>query len=76
METEGELGLSCVIVGSSTMRVPEGVRKTGPNPTDRRKRTTKHHLVDPGCASPGPRQDSFCFRYNFYSQNDPGVSLF
>jgi transposase len=33
------------IVDSSSVRAPHGGRQTGPNPTDRRKRGTKHHLL-------------------------------
>jgi transposase len=33
------------IVDSATVRAPSGGRKTGPNPTDRRKLGSKHHLL-------------------------------
>lgn len=41
----GKLDLSRAIVDSSSIRAPGGGRKTGPNPTDRRKKGTKHHLI-------------------------------
>jgi transposase len=33
------------LVDSSSLRAPRGGAKTGPNPTDRRKRGSKHHLL-------------------------------
>lgn len=33
------------IVDSSSVRAPHGGRKTGPNPTDRRKLGSKHHVL-------------------------------
>jgi transposase len=33
------------LVDSSTLRAPSGGAKTGPNPTDRRKLGSKHHLL-------------------------------
>jgi transposase len=36
---------SLAIVDSASLRAPGGGRKTGPNPTDRRKRGSKHHLL-------------------------------
>jgi len=43
-----KLDLSRVVVDSSSVRAVHG-KKTGPNPTDRRKAGSKHHiLVDAG----------------------------
>lgn len=33
------------LVDSASLRAPSGGAKTGPNPTDRRKRGSKHHLL-------------------------------
>jgi len=33
------------IVDSASLRAPAGGQKTGPNPTDRRKRGSKHHVL-------------------------------
>jgi transposase len=33
------------MVDSASLRAPAGGQKTGPNPTDRRKRGSKHHLL-------------------------------
>lgn len=33
------------LVDSASLRAPRGGAKTGPNPTDRRKRGSKHHLL-------------------------------
>ena len=45
LRRECKLDLSRAIVDSSSIRAPGGGRKTGPNPTDRRKKGTKHHLI-------------------------------
>lgn len=34
-----------VLVDSASLRAPSGGQKTGPNPTDRRKRGSKHHVL-------------------------------
>lgn len=34
-----------VIIDSASIRAPHGGRKTGPNPTDRRKLGSKHHII-------------------------------
>lgn len=33
------------LVDSASLRAPSGGKKTGPNPTDRRKRGSKHHVL-------------------------------
>ena len=40
------------IVDSASLRAPAGGRKTGPNPTDRRKRGSKHHVLTDGHGIP------------------------
>jgi transposase len=45
LRREGKLDLTRAIVDSSSIRAPGGGRKTGPNPTDRRKKGTKHHVL-------------------------------
>ena len=40
------------LVDSSTVRAPSGGLKTGPNPTDRRKLGSKHHLLSDGRGIP------------------------
>lgn len=41
----GKIHWERAIVDSATVRAPHGGRKTGPNPTDRRKCGSKHHLI-------------------------------
>jgi transposase len=40
------------IVDSSSVRAPGGGRKVGPNPTDRRKPGSKHHIITDGRGVP------------------------
>jgi transposase len=42
---KGKIDWERAIVDSASVRAPHGGRKTGPNPTDRRKCGSKHHLI-------------------------------
>lgn len=42
---QGKIHWQRVIVDSASIRAPHGGRNTGPNPTDRRKCGSKHHLL-------------------------------
>jgi transposase len=41
----GKIDWSRALVDSASVKAPEGGSETGPNPTDRRKTGSKHHLV-------------------------------
>ncbi|WP_087881877.1 IS5 family transposase [Caballeronia mineralivorans] len=45
LRRRGELDLTRALVDSSSVRAMPGGKKTGPNPTDRRKLGSKHHLI-------------------------------
>jgi transposase len=42
---KGKIHWQRAIVDSASVRAPHGGRKTGPNPTDRRKCGSKHHVI-------------------------------
>jgi transposase len=45
LQRQRRINWSRAIVDSAAVRAPGGGRKTGPNPTDRRKRGSKHHVA-------------------------------
>lgn len=45
LQRRGRIDWSRAIVDSASLRAPAGGHKTGPNPTDRRKRGSKHHVA-------------------------------
>ncbi|MGH8855386.1 MAG: IS5 family transposase [Telluria sp.] len=45
LRRRGQLDMARAIVDSSSVRANAGGKKTGPNPTDRRKLGSKHHLI-------------------------------
>jgi transposase len=45
LEHEHRIDWRRVIIDSASVRAPHGGRKTGPNPTDRRKLGSKHHII-------------------------------
>ncbi|WP_156441158.1 IS5 family transposase [Burkholderia sp. ABCPW 14] len=45
LRRRGEIDLSRALVDSSSIRAVPGGKKTGPNPTDRRKLGSKHHII-------------------------------
>lgn len=45
LNAAGKLDMSRALVDSSSIKAPGGGEETGPNPTDRRKRGSKHHIV-------------------------------
>lgn len=45
LNAAGRLDWSRALVDSAAVKAPSGGQETGPNPTDRRKRGSKHHIV-------------------------------
>jgi transposase len=45
LRAQGKLDLNRGVIDSASVRAPGGGRKTGPNPVDRRKLGSKHHLL-------------------------------
>jgi transposase len=45
LQAQGKIDWSRAVVDASFVRAPGGGRETGPNPTDRRKKGSKHHLL-------------------------------
>ncbi|MGH9903693.1 MAG: IS5 family transposase [Pyrinomonadaceae bacterium] len=45
LQHRGELDLTRALVDSASLRALRGGKKTGPNPTDRRKKGSKHHIL-------------------------------
>lgn len=52
LRKENRLHLEHVVVDSSSVRAPGGGSETGPNPTDRAKRGTKHHVLTDAKGTP------------------------
>lgn len=45
LQKEHQIDWYRALVDSSSLRAPSGGQKTGPNPTDRRKLGSKHHII-------------------------------
>lgn len=52
LEAADKIDWSRALVDSSTVKAPKGGAETGPNPTDRRKKGSKHHLITDANGAP------------------------